>query len=61
MTLSTNSNLKSSLVPDSSIIECPWGSEEEHDRDECVEHHRQYQRNKIEQCDISEEHGNVQK
>ena len=51
--------MKSCLVPDCAIIECPGGCEEEHDGNQRVEHHGQDQGDQVEQGDVCEEHGNV--
>ena len=51
--------LKPCLVPDCAIIECSGGGEEEHDGDKGVQHHREDQRNQVEQGDVHEEHCNV--
>ena len=47
------------MVPDSSIIECSRGGEEEHDGNEGVEHHGQHEGDQVEQGDVREEHGDV--
>ena len=51
--------LKSCLVPNSSVIECPWGSEEKHDGNQSVQDHGQHQGDQVEERDVSKEHGNV--
>ena len=51
--------LKSCLVPNSSVIECPWSSEEKHDGNQSVQDHGQHQGDQVEERDVSEEHGNV--
>ena len=37
----------------------PWCSKEQHDSDESVENHGEHQRDKVEEGDVGEEHGDV--
>ena len=51
--------MKSCLVPDGAVIECPGGGEQQHDGDQGVQHHGEDQRDQVEQGDVHEEHRDV--
>ena len=47
------------MVPDGAVIECPGGGEEQHDGDQGVQHHREDQRDQVEQGDVREKYHDV--
>ena len=54
-----STNLQPCLIPDSSIAECPWSFEEQHDGNQGVEDNGEDQGDEVEEGDVSEEHGDV--
>ena len=51
--------MKSCLVPDGAVIECPGGGEQQHDGDQGVQHHGEDQRDQVEQGDVREKYHDV--